>query len=49
MTFILQIFYFKIISELLNSQVSVHVFYNVYSDSLLALTLNKRGKKIREY
>ena len=42
-TFISRIFYLRIISEFLNSRVSVHVFYNVYSDSLLARTLNSRG------
>ena len=36
MTFISRVFYFLIISEFLNLRVSVHVFYNVYSDSLLA-------------
>ena len=45
MTFILQIFYFRIIDEFLNSRVSVHVFYKVYSDSLLARTLNLRGNQ----
>ena len=43
MTFISQIFYFRIISEFLYSRVSVHVFYKVYSDSLLARTLNSQG------
>ena len=49
MTFISRIFYFRIISEFLNSRVSVYVFvyvfYKVYSDSLLARTLNSRGKR----
>ena len=44
-TFISRFFYFRIISEFLNSRVSVHVFYKVYSDSLLARTLNSRGKQ----
>ena len=43
MAFIYGNFYFRIISEFLNSRVSVHVFLNVYSDSLLARTLNSRG------
>ena len=43
MPFISRIFYFRIVSEFLNSRVSVHVFYEVYSDSLLARTLNSRG------
>ena len=42
-TFISQIFYFSINSEFLNSQAGVHVFYKVYSDHLLARTLNSRG------
>ena len=33
-------FFYQIISKFLNSLVSVHVFYKVYSDSLLARTLN---------
>ena len=44
-SFISLIFYFRIISEFLNSRVSVHVFYKVYSDSLLARTLNLRGNQ----
>ena len=40
-------FYFRIISEFLNSRASVHVFYNIYRDSLLARTLNSRGKNLR--
>ena len=44
-TFVSRIFYFRIISEFLNSRVSVHVFFNVYSDSLLARTLNSRGNQ----
>ena len=44
-TFISRFFYFRIISEFLNSRVSVHVFYKVYSDSLLAKTLNSRGNQ----
>ena len=40
MPFISRIFYFRIISQFLNSRVSAHVFYKVYSDSLLARTLN---------
>ena len=43
--FISRIFYIRIISEFLNSRVSVHVFYKVYSDSLLARTLNSRGNQ----
>ena len=43
MIFISRIFYFRIISEFLNSRVSVHVFYKVNSDCLLARTLNLRG------
>ena len=43
--FISQIFYFRINSEFLNSRVSVRVFYKVYSDSLLARTLNSRGNQ----
>ena len=42
-TFISRIFYFGIMSEFLYSRVSVHVFYKVYSDSLLARTLNWQG------
>ena len=34
MTFISRIFYFRIISEFLNSRVSIHVFYNVYSEKV---------------
>ena len=45
MTFILRTFYLRIISEFFNSRVSVHVFYKVYSDSLLARTLNSRGNQ----
>ena len=50
MTFISQIFYFRIISEFLNSRVSVHVFhillfYKAYSDSLLVRTLNSRSSE----
>ena len=44
-TFISRIFYLRIISEFLNSRVSVHVLYRVYSDSLLARTLNSRGNQ----
>ena len=44
-TFISRIFYFQIISEFLNSRVSVHLFYKVYCDSLLARTLNSRGNQ----
>ena len=44
-TFISRIFYFRIFSEFLNSRTSVHVFYKVYSDSLLARTLNSRGNQ----
>ena len=44
-TFISRIFYLRIISEFLNSRVSVHVSYRVYSDSLLARTLNSRGNQ----
>ena len=44
-TFISRIFYFQIISEFLNSRVSVRVFYKVNSDSLLARTLNLRGNQ----
>ena len=44
-TFISRFFYIRIISEFLNSRVSVHVFYKVYSDSLLAKTLNSRGNQ----
>ena len=39
MTFIFRIFYLGIISKFLNSEVSVHAFNKVYSDSLLARTL----------
>ena len=42
-TFISRIFHFRIISEVLNSQGSVHVFYKVYSD--LARTLNLRDNQ----
>ena len=45
MTFISRIFYFRIINEFLNLQVSVHVFYKVYNDSLLARTLNSQGNQ----
>ena len=45
MTFISRMFYIRIIGEFLNSQVSVHVSYKVYSDSLLARTLNSRGNQ----
>ena len=45
MTFILRIFYFRIISEFLNLHMSVHVFYKVYSDSLLERTLNSRSNQ----
>ena len=45
-TFISRISYLRIISEVLNSQVSVHVFYKVYSDSILARTLNSRGNHL---
>ena len=38
----LRIFYFRIISEFLNSRLSVYAFYKVHSDSLLARTLNLR-------
>ena len=44
-TFISRIFYFRIISEFLNSRVSVNVFYKINSDSLLARTLNSRGNR----
>ena len=44
-TFISRIFYFRIISEFLNSRVSDHVFYKAYSDPLLAITLNSRGNQ----
>ena len=44
-TFISRIFYLRIISEFLNLRVSVHVLYRVYSDSLLARTLNSRGNQ----
>ena len=44
-TFISRIFYFRIISDFLNSRVSVHVFYKVYCDSLLTRTLNSRGNQ----
>ena len=40
-----QIFYFRIISEFLNSRVGVNVFYKVYSDSLLVRALNLRGNQ----
>ena len=45
MTFISRIFNFRIISEFLNSRVSVNVFFKVNSDSLLARTLNSRGNQ----
>ena len=45
MTFISRMFYFQIISELLNSRVSVHVLNKADSDSLLARTLNSRGNQ----
>ena len=44
-TFISRIFYLRIISELLNSRVSVNVFYKINSDPLLARTLNSRGNQ----
>ena len=44
-TFISRIFYFRIISEFLNSRVSDNVFYKAYSDPLLAITLNSRGNQ----
>ena len=47
MTFILRISYFRIISEFfLNSRESVHVFYKVYCDSLLARILNSRSNQL---
>ena len=46
-TFISQIFYIQIISEFLNLRVSVHVFYNVYSDSFVVRTLSSRGNRFR--
>ena len=45
MSFVSGIFYFQIISEFLNSRVSVLVFYKVYNYSLLARTLNSRGNQ----
>ena len=45
MTFISRIFCFRIFNEFLNSRVSVHVFYKVYRDSLLARTLNSRDNQ----
>ena len=37
--------HFRIIIELLNARMSVHVFYKVYIDSLLARTFNSRGNQ----
>ena len=45
MTFISRIFYFRIISEFVNLRVTVQIFYNVFSDSLLARILSSRGNK----
>ena len=43
--FILQNFYFRIISEFLKSQVNVYVLHKVYSKSLLARTLILQGNQ----
>ena len=45
MTFISRISYFQIISEVLNSQMSICVVFMAYCGSLLARTLNSRGKE----
>ena len=45
MTFILRIFFFFLNYEFFNSRVIVHAFFKVYSDSLLARTLNWPGNQ----
>ena len=40
-----EFFYFRIISDFLNSRASMHSFYKVYNDSLLVGTLNSRGNQ----
>ena len=45
-TLISQIFYFRIISEFLNSQVSVLIFYKAYGDYI---SENFARQPIREY
>ena len=45
LTFISRILYSQIISEFLNSRVSVHLFYKINSNSLNSRTLNLRGNQ----
>ena len=44
-SFILRIFYFRAIREVLNSRTSIRVVFMAYSDSLFVRTLNSRGNK----
>ena len=48
-TFISQIFYFRIDGEFLNSRVSVLLFYKVYSDSFISENFEFKRQPIREY
>ena len=44
-TFILQIFNFRFISEFFTSRADAHIFFKAYSGTLLARTLNSRDNK----